>query len=389
MNYIYLSPHFPPNYYNFCVALKRLGVNVIGLGDLAYDNLRPELKESLTEYFRVDDMHNYDQLLRALGYITHKHGKIDGIDSHNEYWLETEARLRTDFNIPGIKMDKLDMIKKKSDMKKVYIKAGVPVARGFVVHTIKDAMQLVDECGFPLVAKPDKGVGAANTYKIKTAGELTNFFETKPTHVDYILEEFIDGQIISFDGLTDKEGNPIFYTSHAYERGVMDVVNNDTHIYYHSFVDIPRDLETAGKKILKAFGVKGRFFHFEFFRRFDNEKLVALEVNMRPPGGFTTDMFNYACDIDIYLEWANMIVNNKLTDDYMRKYHICYVSRKYNKNYVISHEEILAKFGHLIVHHAPIDAALAMALGNYGYLLRGKNMDQLFEVQKQIHLMKG
>lgn len=389
MNYVYLSPHFPPNYYNFCVSLKRLGVNVIGLGDLAYDSLRHELKESLTEYYKVDDMHNYDQLLRAVGYITHKHGKIDGIDSHNEYWLETEARLRTDFNIPGIKMDKLDMIKKKSDMKKVYQKAGVPVAKGLVVHTIKEAMQLVEECGYPLVAKPDKGVGAANTYKIRTAEEMTNFFETKPSHVDYILEEFIDGQIISFDGLTDKDGNPIFYTSHAYERGVMEVVNKDTHIYYHSYIDIPKDIETAGKKILKAFGVKGRFFHFEFFRRFDNGKLVALEVNMRPPGGFTTDMFNYACDIDIYLEWANMIVNNKLTDDYMRKYHIFYVSRKNNKNYVLSHDEVLSKHGNLIVHHDPVDDALAMALGNYGYLLRGKEMAQLFEAQKEIHLMKG
>jgi len=42
-------------------------------------------------------MHNYDEMLRALGYFTHRYGKIDRIDSLNEYWLETEARLRTDF----------------------------------------------------------------------------------------------------------------------------------------------------------------------------------------------------------------------------------------------------------------------------------------------------
>ena len=28
---------------------------------------------------------------------------------------------------------------------------------------------------------------------------------------------------------------------------------------------------------------------------------------MRPPGGLTTDMFNYACDIDIYNAWASII----------------------------------------------------------------------------------
>lgn len=388
MNYVYLSPHFPPNYFNFSVALKRLGVNVLGLGDTPYDALRPELRTAFNEYFKVEDMHNYDQLVKAMGYLTYKHGKIDGIDSNNEYWLETEARLRSDFNIEGIRTDKLNMIKNKSDMKRVYQEAGVPVARGKIVRTQEDALELVEQTGFPLVAKPDSGVGAANTYKITSRDELNNFFDTKP-NVNYILEEFIDGQIVSFDGLTDKDGNLLFFTGHVYERGVMEVVNKDLHIYYYSLIDIPKDLETAGRKILKAFNVKGRFFHFEFFRRFDTGKLVALEVNMRPPGGFTTDMFNYACDFDIYLEWANMLVNNKLTGDYTRNYHVMYVSRKHNKSYVLSHEDVLSNFAGLIVHHDHIDSALAKALGNYGYLIRSKNLQQLFEAQKVIHQMKG
>jgi hypothetical protein len=388
MNYVYLSPHFPPNYFNFCVALKRLGVNVLGLGDTTFDNLRPELRTAFAEYFKVEDMHNYDQLLRAMGYLTYRHGRINGIDSNNEYWLETEARLRTDFNIDGIKLDKLNMIKKKSDMKKVYEKAGVTVARGKIVHTPEDALELIEMTGFPVVAKPDTGVGAANTFKINSREELSNFFETKPD-VDFIIEEFIDGQIVSFDGLTDSRGNLLFYTSHVYERGIMEVVNKDLHVYYYSLIDIPKDLETAGRKILKAFDVKSRFFHFEFFRRYDSDKLVALEVNMRPPGGFTTDMFNYACDFDIYLEWANMLVNDRLTGDYMRKYHVCYVSRKHNKGYVLSHQEIMDKYSGLIVHHEAIPEALSIALGNHGYLLRSKELKQIFEAQKAIHKMKN
>jgi biotin carboxylase len=388
MNYVYLSPYFPPNYYHFCVALKRAGANVLGLGDMHYDSLRNELKEAFTEYYRVSDMHNYDELHRAMGYFIHKYGRIDGIDSNNEYWLETEARLRTDFNIEGIRTDKLDMIKNKSDMKKVYQKAGVAVARGKVVKSHEEAMKLIEETGFPIVAKPDSGVGAANTYKIHSQEELNDFFESKPA-VSYILEEFIDGQIVSFDGLTDKDGNLLFFTSHIYERGVMEVVNKDLHIYYHSVRDVPKDLEKAGKEILKAFEVKGRFFHFEFFRRFDNKKLVALEVNMRPPGGFTTDMFNFACDIDLYQVWANMVVNGTDHFDYDRKYYICYVGRKHNKNYLISHEQVLDEYGDLIVYHDHLADALSRALGNYGYLLRSESMDAIFEAQRAIHQMKG
>ena len=66
MNIVFLSPHFPPNYYPFSVHLRRWGANVLGIADLPYDQLRPELRAALTEYYRVDDLHNYDQLLRAL-----------------------------------------------------------------------------------------------------------------------------------------------------------------------------------------------------------------------------------------------------------------------------------------------------------------------------------
>ena len=49
MNFIFISPNFPENYWNFCAALKRNGVTVFGIGDAPYDNLDNRLKESLTE----------------------------------------------------------------------------------------------------------------------------------------------------------------------------------------------------------------------------------------------------------------------------------------------------------------------------------------------------
>lgn len=113
MNIVFLSPHFPPNFFNFCLRLREQGANVMGIADQHYDELRPELKQAMSEYYCVSDMHNYDELIRAIGYFTYRHSKMDRIDSQNEYWLETEARLRTDFNIPGIKLDSIYKIKRK------------------------------------------------------------------------------------------------------------------------------------------------------------------------------------------------------------------------------------------------------------------------------------
>jgi ATP-grasp domain len=383
MNFVYLSPHFPPNYYLFCTNLQLLGVTVLGMADEPYELLRPELKAALKEYFRVNDMHSYDELLRALGYFTHRYGKIDRIDSLNEYWLETEARLRTDFNIPGLQVGDMARIKRKSVMKQVFTKAGIPTALGRVAKNLPDAKRLIQDIGYPVVAKPDIGVGAAKTYKIHNETELEQFFAQKPV-VDYILEEFIDGIICTFDGITDRSGNPVFYTSHLYSQGIMETVNSDSHIYYYSLREIPTDLEEAGRRVLKAFDVRERFFHFEFFRN-PQGKIVALEVNMRPPGGMTTDMFNYACDIDIYKEWANIIVHDKFTSEFTRKYHCCYIGRKFNRSYVHSNEEITDAFGDKIMHQEAISGIFSAALGDYGYLIRSPDLDEIHSIAEYIH----
>ena len=82
MNFVFLSPHFPTNYYQFATALRALGANVLGLADEPYDTLRYELKGALNEYYHVPNMHNYDDLVRALGYLMlgHEihHGRMIG-----------------------------------------------------------------------------------------------------------------------------------------------------------------------------------------------------------------------------------------------------------------------------------------------------------------------
>ena len=384
MNFVYLSPHFPPNYYRFVLALKNHGVTVLGLADERYDALRPELKSALTEYFRVSNMHNYDELVRALGYFTHRYGKLDRIDSQNEYWLETEARLRTDFNMSGIKSDQIGRIKRKSLMRETFVQTGIKVARGKVVKSLEEAVALIEQTGFPIVAKPDIGVGAAATYKIHNEAELKSFFESKPP-VDYLMEEFVSGQIVTFDGLTDRDGRTVFSNSLAYSAGVMETVLHDDLIYYYTLREIPADLQTLGTRLLEAFDVRERFFHFEFFRLSSTGELVALEVNMRPPGGLTTDMFNYACDIDVYNAWASIIAGQGFPyPDYTQKYYCCYVGRKSNRSYAHTEQEIWSEYGGKISHHEPISGVFSAALGNYGYLVRSPDLDEVISIAKFI-----
>lgn len=387
MNVIHFSPHFPDNYYLFSVGLKKAGASALGIGDAPYDSLRDELKNALTEYYRVDSMEDYDQVLRAVGHLTHRNGKIDRIDSFNEHWLDLEARVRTDFNIPGLKVGDIDTVKQKSRMKERFIQAGIAVARGKVIDNPETARSFIKKVGFPVVAKPDRGVGALHTYKIMNDADLDAFFSAKPA-VEYIMEEFIPGSISSFDGLTDREGNVVFYTAHLYMSGIMEVVNEDNHVYYYSYRDIPADLEDAGMRAVKAFDIRERFFHIEFFRRHEDNRIIALEVNMRPPGGYTTDMFNYANDIDIYQEWANVVIYNSFMSPYERKYHCGYIGRKISKKYLHSHKEVIEKLRPVIVHHSPVSGVFRLAIGDYGYIVRSENLQEIQRAISYVHALQ-
>ncbi|MGD9289362.1 MAG: ATP-grasp domain-containing protein [Desulfobacterales bacterium] len=386
MNIVFLSPHFPTHYFRFCLNLKAAGANVLGVADEPHDNLSQDLRAAMTDYYQVDDMHDYDALVRACGFFTHRYGKIDRLDSLNEYWLGTEARLRDDFNISGVRGDEIDFIRRKSRMKAKFGEASVPVARGQVVETIDDARCLIRETGYPVIAKPDDGVGAIATYRLENNNDLENFFKNKP-HDDFIMEEFIDGTIYSFDGLADRNGNPVFHTAHTFSQGIMETVNEARHIYYYSLRDIPAMLEKIGRECLSAFNVRERFFHLEFFQTAPDQ-YVALEVNMRPPGGFTTDMFNYACDIDIYRIWADLMVHNRSDLNYERKFHCCYASRKDNLRYAHSHEDILSKYAAFMVQIESVPGVFSSALGDIGYMFRSESLDDILAIVKFIHELR-
>ncbi len=378
MNFVFISPHFPKTYWNFCDRLKRNGVNVLGIGDAPYDSIPDELKATLTEYYRVDSLADYDQMVRAMGYFTHEYGKIDWVESNNEYWLELDAALRTDFNInTGAKNDFIQRIKYKSKMKESYRAAGVPVARHHMVSTLDAAREFIKQVGYPVIVKPDNGCGAEATYKLENEGDLIDFYASRPS-VPYIMEEFINGTIVSFDGVADSRCVPLFYTSNYFPTPIMDIVNTQGDLAYWTQKRVPEALRKAGFATIKAFGAKSRFFHCEFFRlNEDKEGLgkkgdyVALEVNMRPAGGYTPDMINFANSVDCYQIWADMVCFDEVRNlDLNGPHYYCvYAGRRDGVRYLHSHEQIMLRYGSRMKMCDRLPDALALDMGNQMYII--------------------
>lgn len=386
MNYIVVSPSFPVNFIPFSVALKNEGVNVLGIGEDAYDTLPADAKAALTEYYRVDSMEDYDQMFKAVAFFSHKYGKIDRLESHIEHWLESDARLRTDFNIPGLKTEDMSRVKYKSGMKKVFKKAGLEVAPSTLIGTMKDAEKFIKKHGYPVIVKPDRGVGAMGTYKIDSPEKLESFMAQRDALKDqaiYIMEAFVNGNIYSFDGLTDQEGEIVFHSSLVYGAGVMESVNdgNDTDFY------IPKELNAKvvemGTKAIKAFKMKERFFHLELFVLPDGE-IVALELNARLPGGKIVDMFNYANDINIFEQYAKVVTENVFDAELTRPYSCFYVGRKDSLNYKRTLEDILEAYKDEIVHHYKVEKIFSLAIGDYGIIFRTKDHENGLEIRREM-----
>lgn len=376
MNFIFISPHFPKTYWNFCDRLRRNGVNVLGIGDAPFDEIPYELKDCLTEYYRVDNLGNYDEMVRAVGYFTFHYGKIDWLESNNEYWLEMDAQLRTDFNITtGAQNDFIERIKFKSKMKESYRAAGVPVARHHMVCTIDAARAFIRTVGYPVIVKPDNGCGAEATYKLKNEDDLQNFFAHLPA-IPYIMEEYINGTIVSFDGVADSHCVPLFYTSNVFPTPLLDIVSQKGDLAYWTQKSVPAPLKDVGFRTIKAFGAKSRFFHCEFFQLNEDKPglgkkgdYVALEVNMRPAGGYTPDMINFANSVDCYQIWADMVCYDEVRhlDLNGPKYYCVYASRRDCHSYKHSHEQILARYGSRLKMCDELPLALRLDMGDRMY----------------------
>ena len=370
-NFVFISPNFPENYWMFCRELKRNGLRVLGIGDCPYENLSQNLRESLDEYYKVNSLENYDEVYRGVAWFISKWGRIDWLESNNEYWLERDAQLRQDFHIlSGFQPEDMERVKYKSKMKPYYQQAGIRTARYHLVDDFDGCMAFISEVGFPVIVKPDNGVGASHTYKLENEEELGAFLEEKDPDVLYIMEEFVTAEVNSYDAIINSEGEPIFETGNVSPISIMDIVNENDNSIYYIVKELADDVRAAGRAAVKSFGVRSRFIHFEFFRLTCDQPMgsrgdvVALEVNMRPCGGFSPDMMNFANSTDVYKIWADMIAFDRSTKELGERSFCGFIGRRDGKNFAVSDEELEWKYASQLRMVGRIPDALSGAMGN-------------------------
>lgn len=389
-NFVFISPHFPDNYWKFCIALKERGFNVLGVGDAPYNEIKDECKYALQEYYLCSFMDNFENEKRAVQYFKDKYGDIDYIESNNEYWLVKDATLRDIFNIhTSFSKDEIEYRMKKSNQKEFYKRAGVNPARFIISHNLDELIAFANEVGYPIFSKPNVGVGAQNTCKIHNEAELRNFAMSIPPEIDYIFEEFIEGDLVSFDGITNSEGDVVFATSHEFYYNTALVARDRIDNMYCCLPKCPDDLLEIGKRCVKEFGLKQRFFHFEFFRLTKDQgvgkkgDIVPLEANLRPAGAYTPDLINFANSVNCYEIYADVIAynENRQKMDY-DKFYACSVCFRNKYHYHHSLTDIVEKYKNNVCCYGDFPNALRDDMGDYYIIAKFKTREEMVEFDK-------
>jgi hypothetical protein len=383
--------------------MKQSGLRVLAIGDTHYNQLSDQLKENLTEYRQVNSLEDYGAVVRECGYYTWKYGKIDRVESLIESWLEVEAKLRRDFNCPGLSVEDLDVMRTKIGMHDLFRKAGLAHPQATLIQSQEQLTSFGKQVGYPLVLKPDLGVGAAGTFKLLDQGDVAKAFAKASQDAisqgrtigenpfdGYVAQKFCSGIIVTFDGIVDRMGELVAIFSVEYSSGIMEVVNEgfDMHFWQQKTID-PKLLE-AGRKTVAALQLRERWFHLEFFRMPDGE-YVVLEANLRAPGSWIVDMMNWAADCDVYAQWVKVIKGESaILAGHTPKRFVAHAVRRYHgakaTTYAASHDEVVEKLrseGKFLEHLIMPDVFSAI-LGTDGYITRHETMDDLKETVRFI-----
>ena len=389
MEFLYLSPEFPANFANFILQLDKYGANVWAMGESDFYDMPERLRNAIRYYVRADLTsteaveHALEELLyakAAMGSPSH----FDVVESHNEIWLGLEAHINWMLDIPGIRPGDLDRLKKKSAMKRHFTACGLPTARGERVTDTAQGLELAKEIGFPLILKPDEGVGAGHIHKVTDLAQLENMLPGLDT--DYFMEAFVEAPIISYDGLVDRDGRMMFENSLTYGDGVLDYVHGkDTFFYVER--RIPEPLTKIGRMLVEAFDIRRKFFHFEFFCV--DGTYMPIEINCRPPGGAILDMMNYSVDDDLYAAYARMITTQgRARVAANKKFYCAYVGRR-DRKYAFSHSQLVKRLGDALVEFGENPPIFQQAMSRYRYIIRSASRRRMLTMAGDIQRTKA
>jgi biotin carboxylase len=275
---------------------------------------RERTRRDLTDVFR--SIHFYDDV------GTNDHVELDALALHatspftrivatGEDDLFRAARLRELLGIAGPSSADILVFRDKLLMKQRATLGGIPVARHSEVQTMTDIVAFVRDVGYPIVVKPLRGMGSAQTHVIRSDADLAAFADRRPfgnnLGLPHLLaEKFVEGALCHVNGLI-LDGRMQVVSASRFIHTALEYVRDQSflgsYVMGRESADRERLCAFATRVLLEAFPTPREcIFHMECFLQ-DDGNIVLCEVACRLGGNGINEEVRLSYDVDMKLEW--------------------------------------------------------------------------------------
>ncbi len=315
MNIVFVEPAFPANQRQFVRALAETGASVIGVGERPLDHLDDELKGWMSHYHQVGSVTDVPAMTAATRWIQERVW-VDRLEATIEAHTMAAAQVREACTIPGTSVHTAWLCRDKPSMKQVLREAGVPTAASTAVSTLAQAQQFAAAVGYPLILKPRSGAGASGTARVDSDTELAAALSSFGTADSVAIEEFVEGHEGFYDTITAGGDVAVDFVSH-YFPNVLEAMRTrwiSPQFIATNRVDSVEDyrqLRDVGATVIRELGIGTSATHMEWF--FGPKGLRFSEIGCRPPGVGAWDLYSAGNDIDLYRQWAEVIMGGHVT----------------------------------------------------------------------------
>ena len=324
---VFIAPHFLDNTNRYVKGFAALdGVTLSLISEDPEEAIPEALRARVGGHYRVRHSLDAHALTEAARAITKGIGKIDRLAGALEQLQLPMAKVRDALDIEGIRSDVAQNFRDKDRMKEVLRAAGVPVARSALVASPAALRKVVGELGFPVIVKPQAGLGARSTHRIASAEDLADLERkgVQPSSSTPLqVEEFIRARERTCETVTVR-GKSVWRSGTRYLPSPLEVLETPWKQYC---VLLPREedepefarFHPINEKALQAlFGSSGStaagtaLTHMEWFLRDDGSALVN-EVGVRPPGVQIMPLMSLAHETNFWDDWARLIALDQFT----------------------------------------------------------------------------
>ena len=273
------------------------------------------------------------------------------------------AHAREACGIPGTSVRTAFLCRDKPAMKEALRAVGIPTAQSTGASNAAEVRDFVASVGYPIILKPRAAAGASGTSRVDSDAELDRALaELGATGAtDIAVEEFVEGHEGFYDTICI-DGHPAYdFISHYYPN-VLEAMRErwiSPQFIATNRVDAVQDYSAVrelGLRAIDALGIGTSATHMEWF--FGPKGLRFSEIGCRPPGVRAWDLYAAGNDIDIYREWANVIVHHTVERQLSRRRAAGMIALRPDRDGTISHydgvDDVQRQFGEWILDsHLP------------------------------------